>query len=225
MDYIYAISLLDWVAIIFFLSSILYFNWRIETEIPGLKKSTHILMSRFRREWMQVLITRENRIVDAQILSTLQQSARFFASGTMIAVGGIIALMGKPEIQAELETVLNQEVPHDIWNLKLFFTAIVLANGFFSFIWSARVFGYSAITMAAIPEKTNADSQKHAERAATLNINASRNFNRGLRMIYFALAALCWLLGPLPFILANLSVVYAIWKREFHSHSRSEIEA
>ncbi len=33
-----------------------------------------------------------------------------------------------------------------------------------------------------------------------MNITAARSFNRGLRSIYFALAALAWLLGPVPLL-------------------------
>ena len=208
---------LDYIAIGIFFTSILMFNIRIETETSE-RPSTHSLMLKYRRQWMEVLTTRDNRIVDATILNMLQQSSRFFASGMMIAVGGVIALMSRPDLQTGLEGIFHKSLDPTTWNFKLFFVGLVLANGFLKFIWSGRVFGYCAIVMAAIPE--NSPSTKQIVRAAELNITAARSFNRGLRMIYFALAAMCWLLGAIPFIAATGFVSYTIWRREFSSATR-----
>lgn len=219
MDF-WQLNFLDIVAIIIFFIAMILFNIRIEAETSE-RPSTHSLMLKFRRQWMQVLTTRNNRIVDATILNMLQQSSRFFASGMMLAVGGVIALMSRPELQHGLEGVFHKTLDAEAWNFKLFFVALILANGFLKFIWSGRVFGYCAIVMASIPENDPNDTE--IKRAAELNITASRSFNRGLRMIYFALAAICWLLGPVPFILATGFVSYTIWRREFSSMTRNAL--
>jgi len=39
--------------------------------------------------------------------------------------------------------------------------------------------------------------------------------------MYFALAAMAWLLGPVALILATALTLLVLWRREFASHSRS----
>jgi uncharacterized membrane protein len=59
-----------------------------------------------------------------------------------------------------------------------------------------------------------------AAQAAEVNIHAARNFNRGMRSIYFALGALGALIGPWVLIATTLAVSGVIVRREFASQSR-----
>lgn len=213
------LSLWDYAAVALFLGIITYLNFRVESETSS-PPSTYSIMTHYRGRWMEVLTTRENRIVDAQILAMLQQSSRFFSSGMMIAIGALVALMARPELQMDLEDIFQVEISKSLWNLKLFFTALILANGFFKFLWASRVFGYCAVVMASVPEDSDVVAKREAARATKLNVAASKSFNRGLRMIYFALAAMCWLLGAVPFLIATLIVAGIIWRREYHSQTR-----
>ncbi|MDA9795536.1 DUF599 family protein, partial [Paracoccaceae bacterium] len=43
---------------------------------------------------------------------------------------------------------------------------------------------------------------------------------RGLRAIYFSLAAAAWLVGPIALIVATLITLSVLLRREFLSHSR-----
>ena len=54
-------------------------------------------MDDFRREWMRGMVTRQPRMFDAQIVATKWQGSTFFASTTMIAIGGGLALLGNTE--------------------------------------------------------------------------------------------------------------------------------
>ena len=73
---------------------------------------------------------------------------------------------------------------------------LFLADALLKFIWSNRLFGYCAVLMAAVPNDADDPRAFHrAAQAAEVNITAARSFNRGLRSVYFALAALAWLLG------------------------------
>ena len=56
-----------------------------------------------------------------------------------------------------------------------------------------------------------------AAQTAELNIRGMYNFNRGLRAMYFALAALDWLLGAAALAAATLIVLWLLWSREFTS--------
>lgn len=41
--------------------------------------------------------------------------------------------------------------------------------------------------------------------------------------MYFALASLAWLLGPIALITATLATVYVLYQREFNSQSREAL--
>ena len=59
-----------------------------------------------------------------------------------------------------------------------------------------------------------------AAKAADLNITATKSFNRGLRAIYYALAALAWLIGAWPLIIAVTLTSAMLFEREFRSTTR-----
>jgi uncharacterized membrane protein len=46
---------------------------------------------------------------------------------------------------------------------------------------------------------------------------AAETFNDGLRAIYFSFAALLWFLSPLALVLGTASVIWVLFRREFHS--------
>jgi uncharacterized membrane protein len=90
------------------------------------------------------------------------------------------------------------------------------------FVWSNRLFGYCSVMMAAVPNDPEDPLAYHrAGQAAEINITAAKSFNRGLRSIYFALAALGWLLGPLALALATIATTMVLMRRDFASHSRA----
>lgn len=201
-------------------------GWFIERDRPD-TPSTHELITEYRFRWMEVMLTREVRMVDANILASLRQGASFFTSATMIAIGGGIALLGKADRLQGVATDLSDQLaaPIVVWEAKILLVILILSNAFLKFVWSHRLFGYCSVVMAAVPEGSAEDpeTQKMARRAAKLNIYAARSFNRGLRTMYFALAALSWLLGPIALILATLITVAILYRREFHSQSRAAL--
>jgi uncharacterized membrane protein len=105
--------------------------------------------------------------------------------------------------------------------LRLILVMLFVADALLKFVWAHRLFGYCAVLMASVPNDP-ADPQAYprAAQAAEVNITAARNFNRGLRAIYFALAALAWLLGPVPMAAATAICAGVILRREFASLSR-----
>ncbi|PZX15725.1 putative membrane protein [Palleronia aestuarii] len=184
--------------------------------------SVTVLMMGYRRDWMVQMITRQPRIFDAAILATLRQGTSFFASTCVIAIGGVLALIGNAErlvgVAAELGEI---GLPPVIWQIKLAFIALLLTNAFLRFVWSNRLFGYCAVVMAAVPNAhDDPRTLPRARKAAELNIRAAWNFNRGLRAMYFALASLAWLVGAVPLVIATLATLWVLWSREFHSKPR-----
>ena len=61
--------------------------------------------------------------------------------------------------------------------------------------------------------------------AAEININAARNFNIGLRAVYFAIGSAGWLLGPLGLVAGTVLVTSMTLRREFTSASRQAVKA
>ena len=58
------------------------------------KRSMTAAMHGHRQGWMAAMLKRENRIVDIQIIGNQLNGAAFFASTTILAVGGLFALLG-----------------------------------------------------------------------------------------------------------------------------------
>jgi uncharacterized membrane protein len=78
--------------------------------------------------------------------------------------------------------------------------------------------------MASVPNEVEApEALPRAKKAGELNITAARAFNRGLRGIYFALASLGWLLGPVGLLVTTLLTTLVLLRREFASSSRETL--
>ena len=187
------------------------------------RPSVSRIMSDFRREWMRQMVARDPRIFDAQLIGNLRQGAAFFASATMIALGGGLALVGNAERLSGVANDLTLEMaPRIFWELKLIIMLLFVANAFLKFVWAHRLFGYCSVLMAAVPNNASDPlALPRAAQAAEINITATRSFNRGMRTTYFSLAAAAWLLGPVALMMATLFTFAVLWRREFASESRA----
>lgn len=222
VDRLSLLTFLDAIALLLLVFCWVFMSWWIERPNSNHPSVTSIMVG-YRREWMRQMVTREPRIFDAAILADLRQGTTFFASGCMIAIGGVLAMVGNTEqIQHVASDLTLENTPSIIWQVKLLVVALFLTHGFLKFVWSNRLFGYCAVVMAAVPNELDAPTAYgRAAQAGEINIRAAWNFNRGLRTIYFSLGALAWLLGPIPLILATSIVTYIIWQREFSSLPRT----
>lgn len=217
-DHLTTLTLLDWSGLAFIFVSWFGIGWRIEH--PSAKNpSVSMVMAEFRRTWMQRFVERDNRIFDSQILQSLRQGTSFFASTCILALGGVLALIGNTERLLGVAEDLTLGGQHAvIWEFKLLVVALLLTNGFLKFVWANRLFGYCAVLMASTPnDPLDAIAQTHAAKAAEINIRAALNFNRGLRSMYFALGALAWLLGAIPLLVSTILTLWLLWHREFKS--------
>ena len=215
-------SPLDLTALTLLIGSWIWIGWRIENPKPG-RPSLSVLMGDFRRDWMTQMVTRQPRMFDAQLISNLRQGTTFFASASMIAIGGGLALIGNTDPLAGVVNDLTQSiVPAFVWEIKLLTALLFLSNAFLKHVWAHRLFGYCSVLMAAVPNDPSAKlSYPRAAQAAELSITAARSFNRGMRSTYFALAALAWLAGSIALMGATLLTFAMLYRREFSSQSRS----
>jgi uncharacterized membrane protein len=195
-------------------------GWLIEHP-PAHRPSVSTLMVQYRRDWMVQMVTRQPRIFDASILDSLRQGTAFFASTCMIAIGGGVAMIGNSDRIQGLATDLPLDVTGVPIEAKIILILFFLANGLLKFIWANRLFGYCSVLMAAVPnDVTHPRAYPLAAQAAEINITAARSFNRGLRAIYYALAALGWMLGPVALVVATVMASGVMLRREFASTSR-----
>lgn len=188
------------------------------------RPSVSVLMEEYRRDWMRTFVTRQPRIFDATLIDSLRQGTAFFASACMIAIGGGVALIGNAAAVQRLTDELPLAGTGPDVALKMLPVIGFLANALLKFVWAHRLFGYCSILMAAVPNDPEDPLAFHrAGQAAEINITAARSFNRGLKSIYFALAALGWLLGPWGLLTGTVLATGILLRREFASHSRRVI--
>jgi uncharacterized membrane protein len=198
---------------------------RVSEHPPKSLPSVSWLMEEYRRDWMRTFVTRQPRIFDATLIDSLRQGTAFFASACMIAIGGGVAVIGNAAAVQRLADELPLGAGPDV-ALKMLPVIGFLANALLKFVWAHRLFGYCSILMAAVPNEPEDPLAFHrAGQAAEINITAARSFNRGLKSIYYALAALGWLLGPWGLLAGTVLATGILLRREFASFSRKVILA
>ncbi len=195
-------------------------GWLIEHP-PASRPSVSLIMQEYRHDWMRQFVTRQPRIFDATLIDSLRQGTAFFASACMIAIGGGVAIIGNSDQLRGIAQDLTIEATSVQVEVKMILCLAFLANALLKFVWSHRLFAYCAVLMAAVPNDIiDPQAYPRAAQAADINITAARNFNKGLRAIYFALASLGWFFGPWGLILAALAATTVLMRREFVSQSR-----
>ena len=177
-----------------------------------------------RAVWMRTMLARNFRMIDTAIMAGLQQGTAFFASACIFAIGGCFALLGSTERIAAIAVDLPFAGPMDkpLMELKLFGLIVIFCYAFFKFGWAYRLFNYCSILIGAVPMpddalKDEAGAEDAVQRAIAMNQIAGRHFNSGLRAIFFSVAYLGWLLGPLVLMGSTALVVAILLNRQFRS--------
>jgi uncharacterized membrane protein len=217
----------DWAAVaVYFAGWAGYhvFAKRRSTRRPSVLASTN----RIRRQWMLQATYREVRVFDGVVIQNLSTSPSFFASTTILIIGGLLAVLGTTEKATELV----REIPFAartsvlVFDLKIVLMLMIFVYAFFRFTWSMRQYTFGALMVAAAPEaevlaaqgaEGEAWRQAFADRAGRVVGMAAETFNDGLRAYYFAFAAIGWFFSPVVFVLATVAVVYILFQREFQS--------
>jgi uncharacterized membrane protein len=217
-------TLFDLLAFAWFLGAWLGYSLLIEKTAKG-RSGLNALMNTYRDAWMERLLARDMRMVDAQVTAALQNGTAFFASTSLIAIGGTLTLLRSTDQILTLVAALPFGVPQsqEMWQVKIMGLAIIFVYAFFKFAWSYRLFNYFAIMVGAAPppaEKDTPAAQDFAHRAARLCADAGRHFNRGQRAFFFALGYLGWFLGPIELVLTTTGIVIVTWRRQFASDAR-----
>jgi uncharacterized membrane protein len=214
-------SWLDSAALAFFVLSWLGYHFAIEMSAAR-RRSLNVLMNEHRRAWMEQMVNRDNRMVDANIMASLQNGTAFFASTSLIAVGGVLTLLQATDhvLTAFADLPFGLTMTRLAWELKVIGLAVIFVYAFFKFAWSYRIFNYAAILLGAVPQAgrtTEQEAKVAANRAAAMNVVAGRHFNRGQRAFLFALAYLGWFVSPYLFVFATAACLLVMWRRQFAS--------
>jgi uncharacterized membrane protein len=219
-----AFTALDLAALAWFVLAWIAYSLALEKTAYG-RTGLNTLLNGYRDVWMERMIGRDMRMVDGQVIASLQNGTAFFASTSLIAVGGVLTLLRATEEVFALAPALPFGIAtsREQWEVKVIGLAVIFVYAFFKFAWSYRLFNYVAILIGAAPpheEKDTPEAKAYAHRAALLSAEAGLHFNRGQRAFFFALGYLGWFIGPLVLIAATACVVVVMWRRQFASASR-----
>ena len=163
-------------------------------------------------------------MVDMQIMASLQNGTAFFASTSLIAIGGALTLLrATSDAVAVLGTLPFALSPSPaLWEVKCLGLILIFIYTFFKFAWAYRLFNYVAILFGAMPPaalRDTAEAEAHVIRTTRLFENAGQHFNRGQRAFFFALAYLGWFVSPWVLFITTAAVVIVIWRRQFVSNA------
>jgi uncharacterized membrane protein len=183
----------------------------------GLSSRMHL----YRVHWMNTVLTRENRVVDINIMSSLQQSMAFFASTSILILAGLLAILSSSERALDIirEFPFAAQPTVAMWYTKLALLIALFIYAFFKYTWALRQMNYSTILLGAMPHAKGemGDYLPAARRAAMVMTMSARHMNRGLRTYYYAMAALSWFINPWFFIISTGAVVWVLYRREYRS--------
>src|SRR5712671_7158431 len=130
-------STIDLVALAWFIGA-----WAIYSATLSLtekrRQGLNSEMNRYRDVWMFQMLGRDMRMVDAQVTAALQNGTAFFASTSLIAIGGALTLLRSSE---EVLTVmsllpLGAAPSRSLWDLKMMGLIVIFVYAFFKFAWS-----------------------------------------------------------------------------------------
>ncbi len=213
---------IDWAALIGFFAAWVgyaaFATWRAEVQ-----PSVLALANRERRRWMLQTSRRENRVFDGVVVQNLSTSPSFFASTTILIIGGLLAVLSTTEKASEIV----REIPFAahtsvlVFDLKVLLLTAIFVYAFFRFTWAMRQYTFGALIVASAPAPDawldEPERLAFADRAGRVMGLAAETFNDGLRAYYMAFAAVGWFFSVWAFLVATAFVVLVLYRREFHS--------
>ncbi|MBZ9693774.1 MULTISPECIES: DUF599 domain-containing protein [unclassified Mesorhizobium] len=223
------LSTADLAALGFFLLAWVLHTLASDGHLVG-RVSLTTAMNAQREAWMRTMAEREIRIVDTAIMSGLQQGTAFFASSSLIALGGCFALLGASDRVLEVLSTLplGGAPSRSAFQIKVLGLVLILAFSFFKFGWAYRLFNYCSILIGAVPiphgeASRNPLTQTAVWRATQMNMLAGKHFNSGLRGVFFSIGYLGWFVDPLVFVLSTLLLLAVLVRRQFFSAARRAV--
>jgi uncharacterized membrane protein len=218
---------LDLVAVAWFLGLWIFHGWMSEYS-PWHTRSLSHAMNRERDAWIVRMSERDLRMIDTAIMQGLQNGTAFFASTSLLAIGGGFALLNASDrvVQVVSDLPLPSAPTQSVYELKVIGLIVVYAYAFFKFGWAYRLFNYASILIGAVPMRGTEDTAAMdlaVRKAADMTMIAGRHFNRGLRAFFMSVGYLGWFVGALPLVVSATLVFLVLFRRQFWSDSRAAI--
>ena len=218
----------DILAVGFFVIEWVVYGLTLEHTAYG-RNSLSSRMHVYRELWVRRLLDREARMVDMQVLISLQTGTAFFASTSLLAIGGGLALLRATNDALAVLSKLPIDISPSpaLWEMKCVGLILIFVYAFFKFAWSYRLFNYVAILVGAMPPASQRDTpeaEAHVMRTARLFESAGQHFNRGQRAFFFALGYLGWFVSPWVLFFTTALVVVVTWRRQFASNAWRAME-
>ena len=220
-----ALPWIDWAALAAFFA-----GWAGYTAFASSRKEGHsnpsllAVTNRERRRWMLQATLRENRVLDGIVVQNLSVSPQFFASTTILIIGGLLAMLAATDKAAsDIATAIPFAARTSalVFDMKVLLLASIFIYAFFRFTWSLRQYSFGVLLVASAPNHSEmtvlADREAFAERAGRVMGLAAETFNDGLRAYYMAFAATAWFFSPWAMLAATASVLFVLYQREFGS--------
>ncbi|MFK7861647.1 MAG: DUF599 domain-containing protein [Granulosicoccus sp.] len=186
-------------------------------------------MTEMRERWMMNVVVRGDSPIDAIIQNGLQQGVLFFASTTVLLLGGLVAGLGAADRGVEILQMLPLSATSNAvqWELKILLIAFIFVMAFFKFAWSYRLYNYFLIMMGAVPQLDADDPALalYAKKLSLLHSLAAKHFTTGLNAYFFALAAFTWFLNAWLFMSATVWVVLVLYRRAYRSEFLKLVKA
>lgn len=213
---------LNLAALIFFLACFrgyLYYTNLRSVDTPCLAFAMH----RFRKQWIRMALTRDNRIADTNIVANLERNVSFFASSSLLVLAGLVTLLNSSDVVLGMlsDIPFSDSSTRGEWELKVLLLMFLFVYAFFKFTWGLRQYGLVSVMIGGAPElslkPTAEEMARHVDSISKMSSKASGNFNNGLRSYYFAMAALGWFVNAWVFIALSMFVVFVLYRREFKS--------
>ena len=188
-------------------------RWRVYTITAA--------MTAMREKWMLNVVVRDDSPIDAIIQTGLQQGVVFFASTTVLIIGGLVAGLGASDTGiAILQELPLAVTPNTVqYELKILLIILIFVMAFFKFAWSHRLYNYILIMIGAAPDRDVGEQAltHYAKKLALLHALAAKHFTTGLNAYFFALAAFTWFVSAWLFMAATLWVALVLYRRAFRA--------
>ncbi len=222
MPLLHDLTWLDYLAVSAFVSAWVGYSWYVDRSRAS-QRSITAVMRRYRLAWAREMGRRDVRIVDTQVVGNFLTGIGFFASTTILVIGGLFALLGAADkaLAALSGLPLIQAPTAAAWEAKVLLLMAVFVYAFFKFAWAFRLSSYASILIGAMPMPGTDPEvlERYAQRIARMVQLVAHHQNHGFRAYFFAVALLTWFIHPALLLLSSAVVVAVLQRREFRSRA------
>lgn len=218
MDTIVAAEhIFDAIALIFvigLIGSYQVFLWTLARRNPVAVFSNLAAIARV--AWVETIMAdKSNALLAVQTLRNTTMAATFFASTSILLTIGVLTLSGQGSASALKTTwsYLNMtgSLGPELWMVKLLVLLLMLFFAFYSFSNAIRIYNHVGYMINA---QGGTEKLPLSPRQIASELNrGGRYYSLGTRTYYYLIPFVCWLFGPIYFVVAALILVLVMLPR------------